>query len=134
MVTMQCPSCRQGLRMPDEALGKEVRCKHCKSVFSVSVSLKAANDKPLAPARQRTELSPVPAEAENPKKHAVVFALGLAAGFLALAGASLAAVLAFVNSRSGSTTDPLARDSSPALVEARNPAASTMRTVEIRSP
>jgi predicted Zn finger-like uncharacterized protein len=57
---VDCPSCDQKLRVPDELLGKKVKCPSCKTMFKATISgLKASAPSP-----------PVDEEEEVPSRHA----------------------------------------------------------------
>jgi predicted Zn finger-like uncharacterized protein len=34
-VTVECPSCKAGYRVPEQAAGKRIRCKHCQAVIDI---------------------------------------------------------------------------------------------------
>jgi len=43
-VKISCPKCRAGFVVPDEHLGKSLRCRECKAVFTAKAPAKAARD------------------------------------------------------------------------------------------
>jgi len=49
-----CPNlrCRKILSVPDEARGKLVRCQHCKTMFRVPDTKRAAGSTPPAPIKK----------------------------------------------------------------------------------
>src|SRR5215831_3294112 len=76
---VDCPSCNRKLRVPDELLGKKVKCPTCSGTFdavAASSSLSAGSgERPMsfgqksAPATSRTDpLSPAPPASSPPSE------------------------------------------------------------------
>jgi len=62
----QCPNCERKLRVPDDFLGKRVRCPACKEVFTPSAGEEASSPSAEpAPRTPRKLVRPIPAEYED---------------------------------------------------------------------
>ncbi len=51
-----CPSCNRALKVPDELLGKNVKCPTCGTTFLAGDATAPAEDEPPPPARRRAPL------------------------------------------------------------------------------
>lgn len=60
-VVVHCPSCRAGLRIPDEALDRQVRCPKCKSTFRPRDAQTSGAAPPPAPPAAFTPVAPAKA-------------------------------------------------------------------------
>jgi hypothetical protein len=61
IITVACPQCKQQIRAPAEAVGKQVRCKGCGKVFPLTAP-RAAAVKAKAPAKAKAPPRPKPAD------------------------------------------------------------------------
>jgi hypothetical protein len=75
MIAITCPECKKQLKGPEELLGKQVRCKACKSVFTVKATAPEPEKKKTAPVAAKAKstsakkTAPAPAApAEKPAK------------------------------------------------------------------
>ena len=50
--TIHCPQCNRELRVPDELLGKKVKCPACSTTFTASIAASEAEPPPLTPVDQ----------------------------------------------------------------------------------
>jgi uncharacterized paraquat-inducible protein A len=71
MVVVSCPECSKPIKVPAEMEGKKVRCKECKTVFTVQLSGQAKDKaKPVAakpaPAKKPAPPPPPPKPAAKP--------------------------------------------------------------------
>jgi predicted Zn finger-like uncharacterized protein len=65
-VITSCPDCSRKLRVPDELLGKKVRCPGCKVVFTAAADSAGAPAPPAAPPAPRQAAPPPPRPAAPP--------------------------------------------------------------------
>jgi predicted Zn finger-like uncharacterized protein len=69
--TIDCPSCNRKLRVPDDLLGKEVKCPTCGTTFTAAESTApppVEAEEPSAPARARPSAPPDEYEEEPPAR------------------------------------------------------------------
>jgi predicted Zn finger-like uncharacterized protein len=45
-LSVQCPSCRKSMRVPDEAAGRSIRCRHCHHPFTAKADAAATREVP----------------------------------------------------------------------------------------
>src|SRR5262245_38761475 len=64
-INTDCPSCNRKLRVPDELLGKKVKCPTCGTVFPADES---STPEPAAPAAAEEPLAPAPVEDRLPQE------------------------------------------------------------------
>ena len=64
--TIHCPQCNRELRVPDELLGKKVKCPACSTTFTASIAASEAEPPPLTPVgSEPARLQPAPDESPD---------------------------------------------------------------------
>src|SRR5437879_6514021 len=70
--TFECPKCGRELKVPDELLGKKVKCPACQSIFITAAEEETPAPKPAAseviPSRTSPEATEESADEERPRK------------------------------------------------------------------
>jgi len=62
-ITISCPSCRKPLRLPENMLGKQVRCPGCQNVFTA-----ASPEEPPQPAEELESVQERPSQRPRPRR------------------------------------------------------------------
>src|SRR5262245_12036961 len=62
-ITISCPSCRKPLRLPENMLGKQVRCPGCQDVFTA-----ASPEEPPQPAEELEGVQERPSQRPRPRR------------------------------------------------------------------
>jgi len=66
-IQIKCPECGNQRGVPDDLVGKKIKCKKCQSVFTVKAPPKAAPTKPAkaAPAKPPADIIPIKKDEEE---------------------------------------------------------------------
>jgi predicted Zn finger-like uncharacterized protein len=69
---VDCPSCNRKLRVPDELLGRNVKCPTCSTTFQASASPSSVVPPPTPPAKPQAAAEPPAFDDGPPDRKSVV--------------------------------------------------------------